>query len=163
MNISRAVVLSLAVMLATAAGNGAESTKTKSKASPAAKGKTGEKPVIEGVEIPRGDGFLGIRIVDSTFQLSFYNSEKKPVPADVDRAALRWDPKYKVGEERVVLNPSADGKSLVSPKAIRPPYLFKLYITLVREAAPGRTPLNETIVVDFRQEGGSASSVPLAP
>ena len=153
MNIPRAVVLSLALMLVAAAVvSGAEGMKTKGKANPMAKAKTAEKPVIEGIAIPRGDGFLGIRIVDSTFQLSFYNSEKKPVPADVDRAALRWDPKYKVGEERVVLNPSADGKSLVSPRNIRPPYLFKLYITLVREAALGRTPLNETIVVDFRQE-----------
>ncbi len=159
MNIPRAVVLSLALMLAAAAvGNGAEGMKTKGKANSAAKAKKEEKPVIEGMAIPRGDGFLGIRIVDSTFQLSFYNSEKKPVPADVDRAALRWDPKYKVGEERVVLNPSEDGKSLVSPKNIRPPYLFKLYMTLVREAAPGRTPLNETIVVDFRQEVSAPSA-----
>ncbi len=156
MKIPRAFVFSLALMLAAAAVvSGAEGTKTKAKAGPAAKAKKEEKPVIEGITIPRGDGYLGIRIVDSTFQLSFYNSEKKPVPADVDRAALRWDPKYKVGEERVVLNPSADGKSLVSAKNIRPPYLFKLYMTLVREAAPGRTPLNETIVVDFRQDGAT--------
>ena len=111
-----------------------------------------EEPAkIEGMEIPRGTGFLGLQIVDSTFKLSFYDAEKKPVPPDVDRAALRWDPKYKVGEERVVLNLSADGKSLSSPKNIRPPYLFKVYMTLVREAAPGTPPVNETMVVDFRQ------------
>jgi len=111
-----------------------------------------EEPAkIEGMEIPRGDGFLGLQIVDSTFKLSFYDAEKKPVVPDVDRAALRWDPKYKVGEERVVLNLSADGKSLSSPKNIRPPYLFKLYMTLVRDAASGTSPVNETIVVDFRQ------------
>ncbi len=157
MNFPRAIGFSLALMIGAApVVNAAEGIKAKGKVTPAAKGKKEEKPVIEGMAIPRGTGFLGIRIVDSTFQLSFYNSEKKPIPVDVDRAALRWDPKYKVGEERVVLNPSADGKSLVSPKNIRPPYLFKLYITLVREAAPDRAPLNETFIVDFRQDGTAA-------
>lgn len=114
--------------------------------------KKDEKPgKIEGIEIPRGEGFLGIQIVDSTFKLTFYDAKKKPVAADVDRAALRWDPKYKVGEERVVLTRSDDGKSLSSPKNIRPPYNFKLFITLIRDAAEGRPPLNETFTVDFRQ------------
>ncbi len=129
--------------------NGAQAGK-----SPGSKGGSAhaEEPAkIEGVEIPRGDGFLGIQIVNSTFKLSFYDAEKKPVVPDVERAALRWDPKYKVGEERVVLNVSADGKSLSSPQNIRPPYLFKLYMTLVRDAAPGTPPINETMVVDFRQ------------
>ena len=80
-------------------------------------------------------------------------------PKKIESVYARFPPpKYKVGEERAVLNPSADGKSLVSPKNIRPPYLFKLYLTLVREAAPGRTPLNETIGVDFRQEGAAPAT-----
>lgn len=107
---------------------------------------------IEGVEIPRGEkGFLGIQIVDSAFKLSFYDEKKKPIAPDVDRAALRWDPKYKVGEERLVLTLGGDGKSLGSPKNIRPPYNFKLFITLVKDATEGQSPLNETHVIDFRQ------------
>jgi hypothetical protein len=152
MKFPRAVVLSVALVLGAAVGaSGAEGAKAPGKGA-AAKKKVEEKPVIKGMEVRRGDGYLGIQIVDSTFKLSFYNSEKKPVVADVDRATLRWNPKYKVGEERLVLNPSADGKALESPKNVRPPYLFKLYLTLVRDAAPNRAPLNETIVVDFRQE-----------
>lgn len=109
-------------------------------------------PKIEGIEIPRGEkGFLGIQIAEATFKLSFYDAQKKPVKADVDRAALRWDPKYKVGEERVVLTPTADGKALTSQKNIRPPYNFKLFITLIRDAAEGQPPVNETLVIDFRQ------------
>lgn len=159
MNFPRAVVLSLALVLGAAvAASAAEGAKSPAKG-PAAKKKVEEKPAIEGMEVRRGDGYLGIRIVDSTFKVTFYNSEKKPVPVDVDRATLRWNPKYKVGEERLVLNPSADGKALVSPKNVRPPYLFKLYITLVREAASDRAPLNETLIVDFRQE----LSVPSTP
>jgi hypothetical protein len=116
-------------------------------------GKQEEKAAkIEGVEIARGEkGFLGIQIVDSTFKLSFYDEKKKPVAPDVDRAALRWDPKYKVGEERVVLTPGDDGKSLSSPKNIRPPYNFKLFVTLVKEATEGQSPSSETHVIDFRQ------------
>lgn len=106
---------------------------------------------IEGVVIPRGTGFMGIQVVNSAFKLSFYDEKKKPVAPDVDRAALRWDPRYKVGEERVVLLPSGDGKSLSADKNIRPPYNFKLFITLIKEAAQGQAPVNETFTVDFRQ------------
>lgn len=120
---------------------------------PKAGKKEEEKPAkIEGIAIPRGEkGFMGIQIVDSTFKLSFYDEKKKPVAVDVDRAALRWDPKYKVGEDRVVLTLAADGKSLASPKNIRPPYHFKLFITLIKEATEGQPPVNETFTVDFRQ------------
>jgi len=107
---------------------------------------------IEGITIPRGEkGFLGIQIVDSTFKLSFYDAKKKPVAVDVARAALRWDPKYKLGQERVVLNPGSDGKSLSSPRNIRPPYNFKLFITLLKDSSGSdESPVGETFVIDFK-------------
>jgi len=106
---------------------------------------------IEGVEVPRGArGFLGVQIVSGAFKISFYDSKKKPIPADVNRALLRWDPKYKVGQERLVLTASEDGKSLTSPKPIRPPYLFKLFITLTKDASETAEPVGETYVIDFR-------------
>jgi hypothetical protein len=116
------------------------------------KGKKEEPAKIEGVEIARGEGkgYLGVQIVNSTFKINFYDAKKKPVAPDVARAALRWDPKYKVGEERVILNPSE--KSLASPKNIRPPYNFKLFITLFKEPAEGADPVvSENYVIDFRQ------------
>ncbi|MES2697061.1 MAG: hypothetical protein V4773_26590 [Verrucomicrobiota bacterium] len=106
---------------------------------------------IEGIEISRGaKGFMGIQIVGTVFKLTFYDDKKKPIAADVDRAALRWDPKNKIGEERVVLN-SDGGTSLTAPKNIRPPYNFKLFITLIKDAADGQQPVNESYSVDFRQ------------
>lgn len=118
-----------------------------------APGKPEEKPAkIDGMEIPRGaKGFLGIEVKDGMFKLSFYDAKKKPVAADMDRAALRWDAKYKVGEERLVLTPGGDGKSLTAGKTIRPPYNFKLFITLVREAKDGQEAANESYAIDFRQ------------
>ena len=116
------------------------------------KAKKEEPPAkIEGIEIPRGEkGYMGIQIVNSTFKLSFYDTKKKPIAPDVARAALRWDPKYKVGEERVILNPSE--KALTSPKNIRPPYNFKLFITLFKEPAEGADPVvSENYTIDFRQ------------
>ena len=115
-------------------------------------GKKEEPPAkIEGMEIPRGSGFLGLQIVNSVFKLSFYDAKKKPIPPDVARVVLRWDAKYKVGKERAVLAPGGGLNSMTSEKNVRPPYLFKLYMTLLKEAAEGEDPVGETIVVDFRQ------------
>ncbi len=112
-------------------------------------------PKIEGMEIARGaKGFLGLQLVGGTFKLSFYDMKKKPVAPDVARAMLRWDPKGKVGQERLVLN--RDGMALSSPRPVRPPYVFKLFITLIPEGAAtgdgaeAATPAGETIVVDFK-------------
>jgi hypothetical protein len=101
--------------------------------------------------VSRGErGFLGVEIVAGSFKITFYDAKKKPIAPDVSRAALRWDAKYKVGQERLVLNPDADGKSLSSPKTIRPPYNFKLFVTLIKEATEGADPVGETHVVDFK-------------
>ncbi len=106
-------------------------------------------PKIEGITSPRGKNFLGIQIVNGTFKRSFYDEKKKPMAADVSRAVLRWDPKYKVGKERLLLGVGEDGKSLSSPKNIRPPYNFKLYITLLKDVSEAEDPAGETFVIDF--------------
>jgi hypothetical protein len=108
-------------------------------------------PTIDGVEVSRGAlGFLGVQIVEGSFKIAFYDAKKKPIKADVTRALLRWNPKYKIGSERVVLNLSGDGKSLTSARDIRPPYLFKLFITLLKDGADGEDAAGETYVIDFR-------------
>jgi hypothetical protein len=110
-----------------------------------------EEPKINGVVVPRGErGFLGVEIVGAQFKITFYDTKKKPTQPDVARAVLRWDPKYKVGQDRLVLNPDADGKSLSSPRSVRPPYNFKLFITLIKEPAENVDPSGETHVIDFR-------------
>ena len=107
---------------------------------------------IEGVEIARGEkGFLGLQVVGGNFKLSFYDAKKKPTAPDFTRAVLRWDPNYKVGKERAILAPGGGSNSLTSEKAIRPPYNFKVFITLTRDTGEGEPAAGESYVVDFRQ------------
>src|SRR5688572_2818750 len=110
-----------------------------------------EEPKIKGIVVSRGEkGFMGVEIVGSSFKITFYDTKKKPIAPDVARAALRWDAKYKVGQERQVLNPTGDGRSLSNPKTIRGPHNFKLYIVLIKEPTEKEDPTGETHVIDFK-------------
>lgn len=134
-----------------------------SKPAPAgpAKSETGkvakkEEPAkIEGIVIPRANGkFLGLTLEGGSFKLSFYDQEKKLMPVDYPRALARWNPTYKVGSERMILNVSSDGKSLVGGRPVRPPHAFKLYLTLLTAASAnedGSTSeqAGESYAVDF--------------
>ncbi len=140
---------------ATKAGAAAKAATPAGTAAKAPAKKAEAPPKIEGMEIARGTkGFLGLQLVGGTFKLSFYDMKKKPVAPDVARALLRWDPKGKVGQERLVLN--RDGMALSSPRPVKPPYVFKLFITLIPEGVatgadnPDAAPAGETIVVDYK-------------
>ena len=87
---------------------------------------------IEGMEIPRGGGFLGLQIVNGTFKLSFYDAKKKPVAPNVVRATFRWAVSYQKQPERTILSPGGGPNSLMSDKTVKPPYSFKLFITLFK-------------------------------
>ncbi len=105
------------------------------------------EPVIPGAVIERSDGtFLGLSLESGNFKLSFYDAKKKPVAANVARAAARWNPVNKTGDERVVLNLAGDGLALTGPRQVRPPFVFKVYLTLLNEAGEAV----ENHVVDFR-------------
>lgn len=106
--------------------------------------------MIPGITIERKDSkaLLGIQILDDSFKLSFYDEEKMPVKADFSRALLRWDVTYKNVQERLILTPGGDGTFLASPRAIRPPYNFQLFITLI---ADDKDAESETYVIRFRQ------------
>jgi hypothetical protein len=113
---------------------------------------TPAKPKIDGLEIARGEhGFLGVKLEDSHFKVSFYNAKKEPVVGDVDRIALRWAVPYQPNPERAVLTSAGDGKSFSADKVIRPPYTFKLYLTLLKDPVPGEELVAETYAVDFAQ------------
>lgn len=113
-----------------------------------------EAPKIEGIVIERpGGGLLGLKLEGGTFKLSFYDKDRKPVPVDFPRAAARWNPNYKQGSERMILNPAGDGKSLVGGRPVRPPHTFKLYLTLLTAAGDegaATERAGESYVVDFR-------------
>jgi hypothetical protein len=104
------------------------------------------EPTIPGVSAPRANGgFIGIEIAGGGFKLSFYDKKKKQVDCDVARAAARWKPNYTIVQERSILNPSGDGKTLVSSD-VRPPYNFKLHLTLLSEDDKAV----ESFTLDFR-------------
>ena len=107
-----------------------------------------EEPLkIPGLVINRADGrFLGLEIEDNRFKLSFYTAKKKPMPADVARGTARWAVHYQPGDERTVLNPAGDGTSLVSLRPVRPPHVFKIYLSLFAE---GNEEPVESYVVDY--------------
>lgn len=112
-----------------------------------AKPADGEETKIEGMEVARQDGgFLGVKVEGLRLELRFYDSDKKPVMPDAARAAARWKPVNKSGEERTVLNPSGDGMLLVSTPVVRPPFVFKVYLTLIDE----KTDRTESLVIDLR-------------
>lgn len=102
---------------------------------------------IDGMEIARpGGGFLGLRLVNNNFVLTFYDAKKHKITPNVARAAARWPVHYQPAPERAVLNPGFDAASLTSPKIVRPPHDFKLYLSLFVEGSDDAV---ESYVLDF--------------
>lgn len=143
--------LALALPLGAQTPSAAKTKAGENAAAKAAAAKKAPEPKIEGMEVVRGDiGYLGVALVEGNFRITFYDTKKKAIAADVHRALLRWDPKYKQGQERAVLNLTEDGRALTGPKAIRPPHLFKLFITLMKKSDEGADTAVETYTIDFR-------------
>lgn len=120
-------------------------------AQPAGKapGKTAEPAKITGMEIARpGKGFIGLEVAGGSFRLTFYDENREPVKPAASRAVLRWTPANRPGVEFYALDPSADGKALTSPKTVRPPYQFKVFLSLF--AAGAEAPF-ESHTIEFRQ------------
>jgi hypothetical protein len=130
---------------ATAKKNASKTGATDTKKAPAKK-KEDPPATIDGVAITRPNGgFLGLQILNNNFVLTFYDAKKKKVAPDVARAALRWPVKYQPGPERTVLNPSG-GFALASAKDVRPPFTFKVFISLFVE---GKDDPVESYTVDY--------------
>jgi len=117
----------------------------KGPAAPAAKAEATIKGIV--LNRPKG-GFLGLTLDGNNFKLAFYDAKKKPAKVDVSLATARWPVHYSVYDERAVLTPDADGTALTSPKYVRPPYAFKLYLSLFKE---GNENAVESYVIDFHQ------------
>jgi hypothetical protein len=107
------------------------------------------EPTIKGIVLnrPKG-GFLGLTLEGNNFKLAFYDAKKKPAKVDVSLATARWPVHYSIYDERTVLTPNADGTALTSLKYVRPPYAFKLYLSLFKEGNPNAV---ESYVIDFHQ------------
>jgi hypothetical protein len=86
---------------------------------------------IEGTTLTRAKGgFLGFTIKDNNFVLTFFDADKHKTAPDVALATVRWPVKYQPGDEHAVLNPAPDGVSFTSPRVVRAPHNFKVYLSL---------------------------------
>ena len=113
---------------------------------------------VEGIEVKYGEGYFGIELVGGNFKITFYDAKRHVVAAPVNRAALHWPVKYRPADERTVLNLSPDGKSLTSGKVVKPPYLFKLYITFLADGADEASASGiASFTVDFRTSSEPAA------
>jgi hypothetical protein len=119
-------------------------------ATPPAKPVEKEEPKIPGIVIARSTGNgnqLGLTISGGTYVLKFYDKKRKAIKVDVTRATARWDSKQKAIPEKTVLNILDGGKALGGGKPVRPPYAFKLYLTLLKGEGEAEKAV-ETYVVD---------------
>jgi len=110
-----------------------------------------EEPMgkIEGTTLTRPGGmFLGLTLSDGKFKLTFYDKKKKPTKVDVTRGLARWANVHGPGDNRAVLN-SDGANALVGAQFVRPPYAFKLYLSLLKGDGDAAEVV-ETYVVDFR-------------
>jgi hypothetical protein len=106
-----------------------------------------EEIKIPGTVLTRpGGGFLSLTLEGGNYRIAFYDAQKKPTSVDVARGSARWNSVNKTGDERAVLNPTEDGKALIGNRFVRPPYVFKLFLTLL---GPDDAVV-ESHVVDFR-------------
>jgi hypothetical protein len=112
---------------------------------------------VAGFAIHRANGgWLGIEVKDQNFWMTFYNEKKKPIAADASAAVLWWTVPYQSNPERTELTASSKPSVLASAYTIRPPYAFKLHITVLSDANAGAAtsngaapPAPEAYVVDY--------------
>lgn len=109
-------------------------------------------PTPEPIELPgtvftRKDGsYLTLTLEGGQFKLLFFNSTKQPMPANVPRATIRWNPKQKFGEQHAILNPTADGLALKGNVFVQPPFPIHLFVNLL--TAEGT--VSESFQANFR-------------
>ena len=93
-----------------------------------------------GVNVARGDGWFNFAAKGSRFIVTFYDVRKKPTAAEVQNGLVRYMYVAK-RPKRTVLNLREDGQALISPPTVRPPYVFRVYLSLFsrNEADGGET------------------------
>ena len=108
-----------------------------------------EIATIPGIVIQRKDekGYLGLELADFKYKLTFYGEDKKPIQADVPRALFRWPRKNRSGTERYLLSAGSENSVLTSPRNVKPPHNFRLFIVLLNDDPETES---ETYVVQFR-------------
>ena len=111
----------------------------------------GPRPELPGtgVNLARDDGgWINVVVADNGFVLTFFNEQKMPVAPDVQHGLVRYAYAAK-SRDRTVLTRSADGKTLVSPGNVRPPWVFRVHLALFAE---GPDDLAETYAFSYKQD-----------
>lgn len=147
MKLNAAVLKSLlmAASIGTVVPLGAQSP---AKPSPKPAAPAEEPAKVQGLEVARANGaYLGVSVEGVRLVVRFYDKDKKPAAPDAARGAARWNPVNKAGEVRSPLNPGTDGFSLASNPVVKPPLVFKVYLTLL-DAGDKEI---ESLVVDMRR------------
>ena len=108
-----------------------------------------ESATIPGIVIERKDqkGYLGLELEDFKYKLTFYGENKEPIKADIPRALFRWSRINRSGSERYMLSAGSEASVLTSPRNVKPPYNFRLFIVLLDDDEETKS---ETYVVQFR-------------
>jgi hypothetical protein len=122
--------------------------------SKAKKGDKDKEPQLPGMVIPRArGGFLAVEVSGGNFKVTFYDAKKLLTEVDAARAGVRWRAVGIINERHGVLLPSSDNKALIGNVFVKPPFTFKLYLTLLAE---NNTAL-ENYVVDLSQLPAAAA------
>ena len=91
------------------------------------------EPELEGVVVERPDGtFMTVTMDGTRALLSFFDAKKKPIAPVVERAFVKFRLSGRRPENRTLL-PDAEGMSLTHGRPLRPPFVFRAFITLVHE------------------------------
>lgn len=92
-----------------------------------------EEPTVTGIEVARGNGtFLGVALEGLSLVVRYYDEAKEQVQVEADRAAVWWNAP-RSGRQRTVMTRDGDGMALRSPGLVRPPHVYIVSLTLLRE------------------------------
>lgn len=88
------------------------------------------EPKLDGVVVKRADGtYMTVTMDGPAMALRFFNAKKAPIAPNKTNGVVRFQFPSRTQEQRV-LTVSADGKSLTHGRPLRPPFIFKAFITL---------------------------------
>lgn len=102
--------------------------------------------VLPGSVIPHGEGWLSLSLADGTFLVGLYDARKQPIDMPFVRATARWNSPLRSSEQHLVLNPTGDSRTLKGSRPVKPPYVFKVYLTLMN----ADDSVGASYVIDFR-------------
>ena len=100
-------------------------------------------PVVVELELPKTGvtlsrptgGWINVDVSQHRFVVSFFDANRKRVPTDRARGLVRFYYTTKEKPLPTALNPSEDGRTLVSPARVLPPHVFHVHIVLLAEGS----------------------------